>query len=519
MAFAGTIEATGFVAASALAVGGAQVLIGGRPASPSRDGGVVAFRTSSGVLDGTYAPVVIGTGTAPMPVAIATAATFAPTGALRSGSFITSLGQGLVALRGFDAAGTLVTGGDQVFHPSQNSVTGVAVDATGRLLVGGRTTSPVGVFVARALPDGTPDPALTPVSIATPAFAQVTAILPGADGFIVAVGGALGGNVLCRLLRYGNAGAPDPGFGLGGSVDLDVVCGAVRRVGSGFVVASARQTGPDVVMEIRRYDVAGDPVAAFSGDGLMTVPLGQDGSQVHAVVERPGDRLAALVGRVPVSGGGRSIVAAAIRADGTLDPAFGAGGLAAVGDAPPGVFPAGRLAASSDGRLVVGLTTGGGGDDELELFRLSAAGTVQPLATGARAIVLGQNALIQAIEVLGDGRIMVAANGDRRLRGLRVLSDRPGVVARRFDRRWRKSVRVAGRVSPLGGRTTWWVEYGRTKKYGKRTKKLVIGPASARTVRVLLRTLRPGTRYHYRFVAENGSGRIVGRDRVVRTRR
>ncbi len=47
----------------------------------------------------------------------------------------------------------------------------------------------------------------------------------------------------------------------------------------------------------------------------------------------------------------------------------------------------------------------------------------------------------------------------------------------------------------------------------------MIGPASARTVRATLRFLRRNSVYHYRFVAENGSGRTLGRDRTFRTRR
>jgi hypothetical protein len=75
-------------------------------------------------------------------------------------------------------------------------------------------------------------------------------------------------------------------------------------------------------------------------------------------------------------------------------------------------------------------------------------------------------------------------------------------------------------VTPLGGVTTWWVEYGRTKKYGKRsTKRTISGVAGTRTLRATLKRLRRNTKYHFRIVAQNGSGITKGSDRTLRTRR
>ncbi len=516
--FAATAEAAGLTG-SAIAVGPGQVLIAGRPLGSTRDGGIVAFRSLSGVADGTFTQVVISTGSGPIRGVGPDRAIVAPDGSVYSATHVTSGPSNLIALHGFAPGGVAGQNVDVPGLTSQEFVSAVAVDGGGRVYVATVASSPNRVVVSRHQPNGTGDPSFAPVVIPTPSFASISRLLADEAGLVVVVNGQLGGSVRCRLTRYATSGAPDPAFGLAGSIELGVTCIDVVPVGTGLAVGSERISGADSAAEIRRYDAAGDPVLSFSGDAVMTIPLGHDESGVLGLAARPGGALAAFVTRVAVGGGGRSADVAAVRADGVLDPAFGNGGFARVGEFAASTFPTGRLASAPDGRLVVALNSGVSGGDAISLVRVTTNGVAQPLAAGARAVVLGPQARPEALSVLVDGRIMLAAAGDARLRAARILSDRPVIASRRFDRRGRKSVRVAGRVSPLGGRTTWWVEYGRTKTYGKRTKKIVIGPASARTVRATLRFLRRNSVYHYRLVAQNGSGRTIGRDRVFRTRR
>jgi len=77
---------------------------------------------------------------------------------------------------------------------------------------------------------------------------------------------------------------------------------------------------------------------------------------------------------------------------------------------------------------------------------------------------------------------------------------------------------VTGTVNPNGDTTTWVVEYGKTTGYGIRTSSSGIGSATTNTpVTASLTGLTPGTTYHYRIDATNGSGTTVGNDGTFTT--
>ena len=77
---------------------------------------------------------------------------------------------------------------------------------------------------------------------------------------------------------------------------------------------------------------------------------------------------------------------------------------------------------------------------------------------------------------------------------------------------------VAGVVSPNGVSTSWYVEYGRTTSYGLQTRAASAGSGTAsRGVSTRLSGLRPGTTYHYRFVAASSAGIARGLDGLLRT--
>ena len=75
---------------------------------------------------------------------------------------------------------------------------------------------------------------------------------------------------------------------------------------------------------------------------------------------------------------------------------------------------------------------------------------------------------------------------------------------------------VTGRVNPNGRSTTWWVEYGRTTAYGRRSPAVSAGSSVGELpVTFRLTGLAPGVRYHYRLVAANDAGTTVGVDATV----
>lgn len=70
-----------------------------------------------------------------------------------------------------------------------------------------------------------------------------------------------------------------------------------------------------------------------------------------------------------------------------------------------------------------------------------------------------------------------------------------------------RSARLSGSLNPNGLATTWYFEYGRTTRYGTRSRVRSAGRGTRPVnVSVALSGLRTATAYHYRLVARNASG-------------
>jgi 6,7-dimethyl-8-ribityllumazine synthase len=77
---------------------------------------------------------------------------------------------------------------------------------------------------------------------------------------------------------------------------------------------------------------------------------------------------------------------------------------------------------------------------------------------------------------------------------------------------------VSGSVNPNGTAATWYVEYGTSTSYGTKTAAASAGSGtSSQSVSVSLGSLKPGTTYHYRFVATSTAGTGHGADGIVTT--
>ena len=77
---------------------------------------------------------------------------------------------------------------------------------------------------------------------------------------------------------------------------------------------------------------------------------------------------------------------------------------------------------------------------------------------------------------------------------------------------------VAGVVNPQGELTSYAFQYGTTTAYGQQSGLSSAGSGSADVpVRDDLAGLTPGTTYHYRVIATNASGTVVGADRTFQT--
>ena len=95
----------------------------------------------------------------------------------------------------------------------------------------------------------------------------------------------------------------------------------------------------------------------------------------------------------------------------------------------------------------------------------------------------------------------------------------PTVTTGRAFNVGRRSAFVAGMVKTNGTPTTYWFEYGTSTSYGVKTKTYNIGSWTRnRHVFAFLFNLAPGTTYHYRLVASNGTATTDGADQTFTTR-
>lgn len=77
---------------------------------------------------------------------------------------------------------------------------------------------------------------------------------------------------------------------------------------------------------------------------------------------------------------------------------------------------------------------------------------------------------------------------------------------------------LKGSVTPNGLATNYWFEYGTSTSYGSKTATTSAGSGTgAASVSAGIKSLKAGTTYHYRLVAQNSSGKVAGSDRAFST--
>ena len=99
-----------------------------------------------------------------------------------------------------------------------------------------------------------------------------------------------------------------------------------------------------------------------------------------------------------------------------------------------------------------------------------------------------------------------------------VTAQAPTVVTKSASSIGAKSARLNGRVDPNNRATTIYFEYGTTTAYGTKTSSSDVGSGSKpKNVSKNINGLKSGTTYHYRLVATNVAGTIVGSDSAFTT--
>jgi uncharacterized delta-60 repeat protein len=154
------------------------------------------------------------------------------------------------------------------------------------------------------------------------------------------------------------------------------------------------------------------PDPAFDGDGVLVTDLGSVDEWAHGVAALP-DGAAIVVGE-----SGRRITAARYLPDGTLDPAFGTGGVVQIFH--DDVFSSGAhdVAVQPDGKLVLAgaafAAVSGSSIYDIAVARLNPDGTRDTSFGGGDGVVYldlqGRQDRAAAVAVDGAGRIVVAGH-------------------------------------------------------------------------------------------------------------
>jgi len=372
----------------------------------------------------------------------------------------------------FGSAGTFRF---ELGRASSTGVSDLLIDDQGRLLVG---ASELRMSVIRVLPDGQgldPDFGFGGVAAATTTSDSLaTAIALRTDGRIVLLGARqpAGGGLDLLLARFLPSGLPDPSFGGGDGIVLDLRQG-IRGVGDVATLPDGRILAVDLIGSLYQYLADGSPDPGFGVNGLAQDPaLG--GTQVlrrasgdwllatgHNIQEadaqgNPGRRFFGGSGGPTLAAGFQELFGARYVIGGfqqigsglnvtfdagvsRLRPGEEAGSLEAdPGFALDGAFSydfggsefALDSAVQADGRVVlVGATRDRGDDDDLFVVRIRPDGFVDG-GFGDNGIVyldFGGDEADGAVAIDDQGRIVVV--GSSRI-GDSFSGDRFGVMAR-----------------------------------------------------------------------------------------
>lgn len=291
--------------------------------------------------------------------------------------------------------GTLVTPGGL----TDDYVRGVAVQADGKPLVVGHgvfnNATGTDFMLLRHLRDGGLDPSFGTGGKVSTAFnnggrsdeAQAVAVQP--DGKILVAGtsdqGASGYDF--ALARYNADGTLDATFGNGGRVTTAFGNGADKAYalllqpdGKIVVAGDSDQGANGKDFALARYNADGSLDAGFGNAGKVITPIGGNGASesIYALALQT----VAGASRIVAVGGEGDFIAAAYRADGSLDAGFGTGGVV------KGLF--GTVIGAARGVVVTpanGLVLAGHRDHDVAAVRLLPNGSLDAgFGTGGRAV-------------------------------------------------------------------------------------------------------------------------------------
>jgi len=288
---------------------------------------------------------------------------------------------------------------------------GVVAMTDGRVLAVGYVGPPQGIALARFQADGSLDTTfggdgMVESPVPAPFSSSATAVGLQSDGKIVVAGTtAFAFNTDIVVLRYLADGTLDAGFGTGGIVTTDFgsyeFASQLVIQPDGRIVVVGGNGGEGIV--VLRYLADGTPDASFGGDGSVILAIGTSAT-ARGVALQPDGRIVVVGSQFEPFIGTRAAVLRLL-ADGSLDPAFGVGGVV-----PPDATPfyyAGAVALLPDGRLYVG----GFASSWCVIRYLSDGSLDGTFGTGGIVTTpMAGNATVDDMALQPDGRLVAAGH-------------------------------------------------------------------------------------------------------------
>ena len=247
----------------------------------------------------------------------------------------------------------------------------------------------------------------------TSADAEALVVQP--DGRIVAAGSSFGSfQRRLLVLRYKPNGKLDKTFGGDGMVhtafageDADAQAVAVQPDGR-IVVAGYIGRGMGAAdFVVARYKPSGRLDRSFSGDGKRIESFGEALEFAYAVVIQTDGKI--VVGGSSGSGADEVFALARYRTNGTLDPTFGSGGKVTT-PVGPNAASVSALALQADGKLIAAGLSSDGSKYRFAVVRYLRGGALDPGfgAGGKRATAVGtDDAILRAMALQPNGKIVV----------------------------------------------------------------------------------------------------------------
>ncbi len=261
----------------------------------------------------------------------------------------------------------------------------IAVQTDGKILVGGYAAGASGdeYALTRYNSDGSLDTSFSGDGIVTTAFglgdAYGESLTLQADGKILVSGYYFSGAAnLLSLARYNADGSLDTSFSGDGLVTTSF--GGTNNYGwdvavqsdGAIVVAGSSSAGGTLDFAVARFDSSGNLDTTFSGDGLLTTPIGAGTDQAQSVTIQADGKL--LVAGYSHNGTDNDFAVVRYNTNGTLDTSFSGDGKLTTdfGAADTGQ----SITLQSDGKFLVSGNAWNGSSYDFAVVRYNSDGSL-----------------------------------------------------------------------------------------------------------------------------------------------